>query len=207
MSLDEFAIYVKEEKLIKFIAKIVLASICTAFASFPSYAQETCAFIEPMSPMAFERDKSYYAVIHTTKGEIKCLLYPEKAPISVTNFIQLATGNFYNGLMFHRVISDYVIQGGDPERSGRSGLGYTLPAEIGLKHELGSLALARLPDHVNPNRRSSGSQFYITLDQISFLDGEDTVFGQTIEGLDVIKEIKEGDRIDRIVIEVQKDSE
>ena len=160
-------------------------------------------FTEPTQSLSFEKDKSYYATIYTEKGKIKCQLFPEKAPFSVTNFIQLAEGHFYDGLTFHRVVPNFVIQGGDPQGTGSGGPGYTLPAEIGLPHESGALAWARLPDAVNPNRRSSGSQFYITLDKVSFLDGEYTVFGQTVDGFDVIKLIKPNDKIEKIKISVK----
>lgn len=161
------------------------------------------AFAEPTSSFLFEKDKSYSAVIHTSKGKIVCLLYPEKAPITVTNFLQLVEGKFYNGLSFHRVIANFVIQSGSPNNRGDGDPGYTLPAEIGLKHELGSLACPRIPDKCNPNKRSNGSQFYITLDKIPFLDGEDTVFGQIVDGFEIIKNITESDKVDRIEIEIK----
>lgn len=161
------------------------------------------AFSEPMSSFVFEKDKSYSAIIHTSKGKIVCVLYPEKTPITVTNFLQLVEGEFYNGLCFHRVIPNFVIQSGSPNNRGDGDPGYTLPAEIGLKHEIGSLACPRIPDKCNPNRRSNGSQFYITLDKIPFLDGEDTVFGQIVDGFEIIKTIAEGDKIDRIEIEIK----
>lgn len=151
--------------------------------------------------MTFDKNKKYYAIIHTDKGDVTCILYTQQAPLSVTNFIQLAKGGFYNGLTFHRVVAGFVIQGGDPEGTGSGGPGYTVPAEIGLPHEVGALAWARLPDQVNPKRRSSGSQFYITLDKVSFLDGQYTVFGQTVEGMDVVRKIKQGDIIKSISIE------
>jgi len=157
---------------------------------------------EPKKPMEFEEGKTYRALIYTNKGTITCELYPEAAPLSVTNFVQLAKEGFYNGLAFHRVVTNFVIQGGDPEGTGQGGPGYTLSAEIGLPHKKGALAWARLPDDVNPEKRSSGSQFYITLDAIPYLDGEYTVFGQTISGLDVTKKISVGDAIQRIEIEV-----
>ncbi len=160
-------------------------------------------FVEPSSSCVFEKDKSYSAIIHTSKGKLVCALYPEKAPITVTNFLQLVEGEFYNGLTFHRVIANFVIQSGSSNNRGDGDPGYTLPAEIGLKHELGSLACPRIPDECNPNRRSNGSQFYITLDKIPFLDGEDTVFGQVVEGFEIIKNIVESDKIDRIEIEVK----
>lgn len=157
-------------------------------------------FSEPTSSMSFDATKTYYAIIYTSKGNIECELYPKKAPLSVTNFIQLAKGDFYNGLTFHRVEPGFVIQGGDPEGTGRGGPGYTVPAEIGLPHKSGALAWARTPDSINPMKRSSGSQFYITLNKTSFLDGEYTVFGQTVAGLDVLQKIKVGDKIQKIEI-------
>lgn len=150
--------------------------------------------------MNFDEKKTYSAVIHTSKGEITCELYPKKAPLSVTNFIQLAEGGFYNGLIFHRVVPNFVIQGGDPQGTGTGGPGYTLASEISLPHQKGALAWARLPDHVNPQKKSSGSQFYITLEKIPYLDGEYTVFGQTVAGMDVIKQIEQGDVIKKIDI-------
>lgn len=161
------------------------------------------SFQEPKQAMIFEKDKKYEAVIHTNKGDIICELASDKAPLSVTNFIQLAKEGFYNGLTFHRVVPHFVIQGGDPTGSGTGGPGYTIPAEIGLKHELGALAWARLPDQVNPQKRSSGSQFYITIEKVAYLDGEYSVFGKTISGMDVVKKIKEKDRIESIDIVIK----
>lgn len=158
---------------------------------------------EPKKPMQFVEGKTYKAVIHTSKGKIVCELYPNKAPLSVTNFINLAKEGFYDGLSFHRVVPSFVIQGGDPEGSGQGGPGYTLPPEIGLSHTKGALAWARLPDQVNPQKRSSGSQFYITLEEVPYLDGEYTVFGHTIEGFDVVKKIKAGDKIEKIEVKIE----
>ena len=159
-------------------------------------------FTEPKKPMSFEEGKTYKAIIHTPNGEITCELFGERAPLSVTNFINLAKGGFYDGLIFHRVVTNFVVQGGDPEGTGQGGPGYTVPAEIGLPHLKGALAWARLPDEVNSEKRSSGSQFYITLDEIPYLDGEYTVFGQTIDGLDVPAKLKAGDKIERIEIKI-----
>ncbi|NGX59488.1 MAG: putative peptidyl-prolyl cis-trans isomerase [Chlamydiae bacterium] len=157
---------------------------------------------EPKKSMQFEEGKTYKAVIHTSKGKIVCELFPQRAPFSVTNFINLAKNGFYDGLTFHRVVSNFVIQGGDPEGTGQGGPGFTIPAEIGLPHTEGALAWARLPDQVNPEKRSSGSQFYIALEEIPYLDGEYTVFGQIIEGIDVSKKIKVGDKIEKIEIAI-----
>jgi cyclophilin family peptidyl-prolyl cis-trans isomerase len=160
--------------------------------------EEKMQFNEPTKPIAFDQGKTYQIIIHTSKGDITCQLDPKEAPLSVTNFIQLAQGGFYNGLTFHRVVPNFVIQGGDPEGTGRGGPGYTVPAEIKLPHVQGALAWARLPDNVNPKKRSSGSQFYITLEKIPYLDGEYTVFGQTISGFDVVRKIEQGDVIKSI---------
>ena len=173
------------------------------FLSISFQGDANMKFTEPKKAMTFESGKTYKAVIHTKKGKITCELFPERAPLSATNFITLAEGGFYDGLTFHRVVTGFVIQGGDPEGTGQGGPGYTVPAEIGLPHEEGALAWARLPDEVNPKKRSSGSQFYITLDKVPYLDGEYTVFGHVIDGLDVTKKIGPGDKIDRIEIIVE----
>ncbi len=111
---------------------------------------------------------------------------------SVNNFVTLAKNGYYDGLTFHRVEPGFVIQGGDPAGDGTGGPGYTIPAEINHTHTRGALAWTRTGDQVNPERRSSGSQFYITLDATPFLDGGYTVFGQVIEGMDVADEDRRG---------------
>lgn len=159
-------------------------------------------FSEPKKAMEFQEEKTYKAHIHTSKGVITVELYPQRAPLSVTNFINLSKGGFYNGLTFHRVVPSFVVQGGDPEGTGQGGPGYTIPAEIGLPHTDGAIAWARLPDQVNPEKRSSGSQFYITLEEVPYLDGEYSVFGQTISGKEIVKKLKVGDKIEKIEIEI-----
>lgn len=154
-------------------------------------------------------DKKYFAVIKTPKGEIRVELAAKEAPLSVTNFSQLARKGFYKGLTFHRVVPGFVIQGGDPTATGTGGPGYTLPAEIQLSHKEGSVAWARLPETdpmgkpVNPEKRSSGSQFYIALAPQPSLDGGYTVFGQTVSGMDVVRQIQRGDTIQDIEIQVE----
>ncbi|NGX40074.1 MAG: putative peptidyl-prolyl cis-trans isomerase [Chlamydiae bacterium] len=167
------------------------------------HGESTMEFSEPIKAMEFAKNKTYKALIHTDKGVITCELFPERAPLSVTNFIALAKGGFYDGLTFHRVVTNFVIQGGDPDGTGQGGPGFTIPAEIGLPHTEGALAWARLPDGVNPDKRSSGSQFYITLEEVPFLDGEYTVFGQTLDGQSVVKKIAVGDKIQKIEIEIK----
>ncbi|HCU24378.1 MAG TPA: peptidylprolyl isomerase [Deltaproteobacteria bacterium] len=160
----------------------------------------TAQFSEPKQSTV-DPAKNYEAVIETEKGKIRIKLFAKEAPLSVTNFIQLAKGGFYEGLTFHRVEPGFVIQGGDPAGNGTGGPGYTVPAEIGKPHLKGALAWARTGDQVNPERRSSGSQFYITLEATPFLDGAYTVFGETVEGMDVVQQIRKGDKIVRVLIE------
>ncbi len=183
------------------IVKSIMFALWMGVATVGLEAGETSMkFSEPSKAMVFESGKAYEAVIHTSKGDVVCALNVQEAPLSATNFIQLAKGGFYNGLTFHRVEPHFVVQGGDPEGSGRGGPGYTVPAEIQLPHVQGALAMARLPDPMNPKKRSSGSQFYITLEKIPYLDGEYTVFGRTLSGMDVVAKIERGDVIKSIDI-------
>lgn len=124
-------------------------------------------------------------------GKIKIELYPNEAPKTVANIKKLVKQGFYNGLTFHRVIAGFMIQGGCPKGDGTGGPGYTTPAEFSpkLKHIRGACAMARLPDQVNPNKESSGSQFYICHAPAHFLDGNYTIFGQVVQGMDVVDAI------------------
>jgi cyclophilin family peptidyl-prolyl cis-trans isomerase/Flp pilus assembly protein TadD len=153
--------------------------------------------------MSLDPAKSYQATIVTAKGNIVVALDAAEAPQTVNNFVYLAQQGFYDNVTFHRVENSSgfsLIQGGDPTGTGRGGPGYTVPAEIGLPHDVGAIAMARLGDQVNPERASSGSQFYICLEPIHQLDGGYTVFGYVVEGLDVAKKIAVGDKILTIVI-------
>ena len=136
------------------------------------------------------------AVITTKFGDIVLALYADDAPKHVENFKKLAREGFYNGCTFHRIIPGFMIQGGDPNskdedrtNDGLGGSGYTIPAEIKRGHMRGALAAARMGDQVNPKRESSGSQFYICVGDARHLNGAYTVFGETIEGFDVIDKI------------------
>ncbi|PEL11284.1 peptidylprolyl isomerase [Bacillus sp. AFS017336] len=126
-------------------------------------------------------------------GVIKAELYPKIAPNTVDNFISLANKGFYNGLTFHRVVRDFVIQGGDPEGTGNGGPGYTIKGEFtsngfknNLKHTTGVLSMARTGE---PN--SAGSQFFIMANDTPDLDGQYASFGKVIEGIDIVKKIDE----------------
>ena len=139
-------------------------------------------------------------VIHTDFGDMKGILYNE-TPKHRDNFVKLAKSGFYNGLLFHRVINGFMIQGGDPQSKnakagqqlGNGDPGYTIPAEFNaaLKHKRGALAAARMPDQGNPTKASSGSQFYIVQPEkgTHFLDMNYTVYGEVTEGFDVIDKI------------------
>ena len=146
------------------------------------------------------RNTGHYAIIDTDHGKIVIELYPAAAPKTVANFEKLAKAGFYNGLTFHRVVPDFVIQGGDPDGTGAGGPGYTIPAEIGEKHLRGSVATARTGDQVNPKRESSGSQFYICLEPQPNLDGQYTVFGGVISGMDAVDQVKKDDKMKTITL-------
>lgn len=150
--------------------------------------------------MQIDTSKSYVATIKTAKGEIDVELNAAAAPLTVNNFVFLAREGFYDDLTFHRVEPGFVIQGGDPAGTGTGGPGYQVEAEIGLIHGEGAVAMARLGDQANPERRSSGSQFYITLAPTPFLDGAYTVFGLVSRGMDVVSAIGVGDVIESVVI-------
>jgi len=156
-------------------------------------------YVQPPE-MMIDPEKTYVATFQTAKGEIEVTLDAQAAPLTVNNFVFLARAGFFDGISFHRVEPEFVIQGGDPLGSGQGGPGYLIPAEIGLKHEEGAIAMARLPDQGNQRRMSSGSQFYITLSATSQLDGAYTVFGKVTSGMDVVKSIAVGDVIESVTI-------
>lgn len=138
------------------------------------------------------------AIIETNKGTIKFRLYETDAPITTSNFIGLAEKGFYDGLTFHRVVPNFVIQGGDPLGNGTGNSGKTIPLEVkpNLKHDAaGVVAMARSND---PN--SASCQFYITLAAVSHLDMNYAVFGCVIEGVDVVKKIAIGDKMSSVKI-------
>ena len=127
------------------------------------------------------------ATLHTNHGAIVLELYPEDAPKTVENFVTLATDGFYDGVIFHRVIPDFMIQGGDPTGTGRGGPGYQFEDEFN-DHKVvrGALAMA------NGGPNTNGSQFFIvTADAASWLDGKHTVFGKVTDGMDVVDAISQ----------------
>lgn len=141
------------------------------------------------------------AVVATEKGTIRFELQDEEAPLTVANFVKLARAGFYDGLTFHRVVKEpkpFVIQGGDPLGNGMGNPGYTIEGEFSKtrQHLEGTVAMARAAD---PN--SAGCQFYICLAPAPHLDGQYAIFGQVVEGMDVVKTIVQGDVMTRVTIE------
>lgn len=140
---------------------------------------------------------SLTAVFDTSRGQIKVELFADKAPLTVANFVNLVQRGFYDGLNFHRVIADFMIQGGCPDGRGTGGPGYRFEDETnnGVAHQRGSLSMA----NAGPN--TNGSQFFITHIKTDWLDRKHTVFGQVIEGQDVVDAVVQGDKINKITIE------
>jgi peptidyl-prolyl cis-trans isomerase B (cyclophilin B) len=137
-----------------------------------------------------------YAVIDTSKGRMEFLLYRQVAPLTVSNFVNLATRGYYDGLNFHRVEENFMAQGGDPKGDGSGGPGYKFDDEIALRlNQEGILAMA------NSGPASNGSQFFITHQAAPHLNGGHTVFGLVLSGKEVIRQIKVGDTIKSITIE------
>lgn len=147
--------------------------------------------------MQIETDKTFKATMNTSKGVIELTLYPEYAPQTVNNFIFLAREGFYDNISFHRVISDFMVQGGDPTGSGTGGPGYSFADEFTgnpLTHEAKVISMA----NAGPN--TNGSQFFITHSPQPHLDGHHTVFGKVTTGQDVVDAITQGDTITSIEI-------
>lgn len=137
-------------------------------------------FIQPVNP------QNPKALIKTSLGEITVELFVDKSPVTASNFIELANKGFYNGLIFHRVIDNFMIQTGDPNGNGTGGPGYTIKDEFNsrLKHsQAGVLSMA----NAGPN--TGGSQFFITLAPTTWLDGKHAIFGQVIKGMDIVRKI------------------
>ena len=139
------------------------------------------------------------AEIHTNKGIMKINFFEKDAPNTVKNFVDLAEKGYYDGLTFHRIIPDFVIQGGCPEGTGAGGPGYTIDCELdgdNQYHDRGVLSMA------HAGRNTGGSQFFIchSRTNTAHLDRNHTVFGKVYEGLDVIDQIEQGDVMDKVVI-------
>jgi len=147
-------------------------------------------------PMTIDTSKQYTATIETEKGNLVLELFASDVPVTVNNFVFLARDGFYDGLTFHRVVPDFVVQGGCPIGDGTGGPGYRFDDEITEHtHVAGALSMA------NSGSNTNGSQFFITYTPQHHLDGDHSVFGQLVEGMDVLERIEKGDVMIRITIE------
>jgi peptidyl-prolyl cis-trans isomerase B (cyclophilin B) len=154
----------------------------------------------PAAPkMSIDAAKKYTVTFDTTKGKIVCELFTKDAPNTVNNFVFLAKEKFYDGTVFHRVIPNFMVQGGDPTATGSGGPGYKFADEVKnnpRKHKVGSLSMA----NAGPN--TNGSQFFITHIVTDWLDGKHTVFGQVTDakGQEVVNAIKQGDKLNSVTV-------
>ncbi|RYD38027.1 MAG: peptidylprolyl isomerase [Verrucomicrobiaceae bacterium] len=136
-------------------------------------------------------------ILHTGKGDIEATLFADKVPMTVANYLNLAKRNYYDGIAFHRVIPNFMIQGGDPTGTGSGGPGYKFGDEFvaGLKHtKPGIFSMA------NAGPGTNGSQFFITHEATPWLDGKHTVFGEVTKGQEVVNAIRQGDKINSIEV-------
>ena len=177
---------------------VLVTLLLTSCAVTPPELEPT---LEPMNystppPITIDTSKQYTATIETGKGDLVLELFASDVPITVNNFVFLAREGFYDGTTFHRVISSFMAQGGDPTGTGSGGPGYTFTDEFTERtHVTGALSMA----NAGPN--TNGSQFFITYAPQHHLDGRHSVFGQLIDGMDVLEAIEQGDTIVRITIE------
>jgi peptidyl-prolyl cis-trans isomerase B (cyclophilin B) len=162
---------------------ILLAAFALAITALPAQSEESM--------------KDIRIIVKTDKGDIEGVLYPGKAPVTVANFLNLAKRGYYNGLKFHRVIPDFMIQGGDPTGTGSGGPGYRFEDECTpeLKHDKpGIFSMA------NAGPGTNGSQFFVTHVATPHLDGKHTVFGSVTKGQDIVNAVAAGDKIVSIEI-------
>jgi len=162
---------------------ILFAALALAITALPAQSEESM--------------KDIRIIVKTDKGDIEGVLYPSKAPVTVANFLNLAKRGYYNGLKFHRVIPDFMIQGGDPTGTGSGGPGYRFEDECTpeLKHDKpGIFSMA------NAGPGTNGSQFFITHVPTPWLDGKHTVFGSVTKGQDIVNAVAMGDKIKSIEI-------
>ncbi|MDC1174135.1 peptidylprolyl isomerase [Bacteriovoracaceae bacterium] len=186
-------------KIILFIACFLLFGSCSKKDENKSVEDSESSSLIQAKDLQIDKNGLSKArvVIKTAHGNIVFKFYPMKATGTVTRFIQLTNEGFYDGLKFHRVVPNFVVQGGDPLGTGMGGSGVKLKAEFNnVQHVKGTVAMARSED---PN--SADSQFYIALTTLPSLDGKYTVFGQVVEGLDLLEKIQIGDKMISVVFE------
>ncbi len=177
------------------IAGVILVLVTFFSVSCGAPAAKPKTYSAP-PPMGIDTSKQYTAVIKTEKGDLVLELFAKDVPVTVNNFVFLAREGFYDGTTFHRVIPDFVAQGGDPTGTGSGNPGYFFDDEFTEHtHVAGALSMA------NSGSNTNGCQFFITYKPQHGLDGKHSVFGQLIEGIDVLQKIEQGDTIIRIIIE------
>ena len=173
----------------------LLLTSCATAPSEPEPTKKPMSYPAPPS-MTIDTSKQYTATIETGKGNIVLELFASDVPVTVNNFVFLAREGFYDGTTFHRVIPDFMAQGGDPTGTGTGDPGYKFADEFTEHtHVTGTLSMA------NSGPNTNGSQFFITYTPQHHLDGHHSVFGQLVDGMDVLKVIEKGDTIVRITID------
>ena len=174
---------------------VVIAAVIIVMVVLATMPEKPKTYSSP-PPMTIDTTKQYTATIETEKGDLVLELFASDVPVTVNNFVFLAREGFYDGLTFHRVVADFVVQGGDPAGDGTGGPGYQFDDEITEHtHVAGALSMA------NSGANTNGSQFFITYTPQHHLDGHHSVFGQLVEGMDVLESIEQGDVMIRITIE------
>ncbi|MBI4873005.1 MAG: peptidylprolyl isomerase [Acidobacteria bacterium] len=149
-------------------------------------------------PMTIDPARKYTARLETSRGAVECELFARDAPQTVNNFVFLARDGFYNGTVFHRVINNFMVQGGDPTATGTGGPGYRFQDELrnnSNRHSVGALSMA------NSGPNTNGSQFFITHVVCDWLDGKHTVFGKVVAGQEVVNAIRQSDVLTSVTIE------
>ncbi len=175
-------------------ACLVLVLLMLAGTSCAAEAPQKKSYSAP-PPMTIDSSKQYVATIETDKGNLVLELFASDTPVTVNNFVFLAREGFYDNTVFHRVVADFVAQGGDPTGTGTGTPGYYIDDEFSEHtHVAGALSMA----NSGPNR--NGCQFFITYEAEHHLDGKHSVFGQLVDGMDVLQTIDQGDIITRITI-------
>ena len=178
--------------LIGLAAVVVIAAVVVVMTRMPEGPKTYSA----PPAMTIDTSKEYTATIETEEGNLVLELFAGDVPMTVNNFVFLAREGFYDGLTFHRVVADFVVQGGDPNGDGTGGPGYQFDDEFTEHtHVAGALSMA------NSGPNTNGSQFFITFTPQHHLDGYHSVFGQLVEGMDVLERIEQGDVMIRVTIE------
>ena len=178
------------------ITSIILVLTILLLTSCADTTPEPKTYSTP-TPMIIDTSKQYIATIETNKGDLVLKLFASDVPVTVNNFVSLARKGFYDGLTFHRVIPGFMVQGGDPTGTGAGGPGYSFADEF-TEHTHVAEALSM----ANAGPNTNGSQFFITHSPQHHLDGKHSVFGQLIEGTDVLNQIEQGNTMTRITIEI-----